>query len=388
MAVAKHLIESLTSPRAIVLDPMVGSGTTLIAAKQLGRRGIGFDRDPLAVLITRSATQDFQRAPLESLRDRVLERAKCVVRTQRSRLSALRRELPEEDQAFIHYWFSPASQRQLLALAGAIENEPEGPERDLAWVVFSSLIIAKSAGASYAIDISRSRPHKRLDKPVVLPFQAWKQRFDATLSRLAFLDSTSASGECEIRWGDARALPLEDGAVDFVLTSPPYLTAVDYLRSHKFSLVWMGHRIGDLRELRGTMIGTERGLAELDGLPPELEKRLSRQVVPRRAQAQIRRYLSDLGQAIREMARVLRSGGLAVLALGPTIINRRQADAATVVSIMAERHGLQPIANVVRNIQAIRRSLPPPSVVDGENPLRLRMRREVILVLRKRAGKV
>jgi zeta-carotene desaturase len=44
------------------------------------------------------------------------------------------------------------------------------------------------------------------------------------------------------------------------------------------------------------MIGTERGLAQLDGLPQEIEDRLGMQRGDRR-RAQIRRYLSDLGKA-------------------------------------------------------------------------------------------
>ena len=71
-----------------------------------------------------------------------------------------------------------------LALATAIEELQPGIEEDFAWVVFSSLIIAKSAGASYALDISRSRPHKRDDKPVVAPFVSWEDRFRSAAARL------------------------------------------------------------------------------------------------------------------------------------------------------------------------------------------------------------
>ena len=62
-----------------------------------------------------------------------------------------------------------------------------------------------------------------------------------------------------IHAGDARNLPLKDGSVDLVLTSPPYLNAIDYMRCSKFSLVWMGHSIGGLRRIRTDSIGSEAG---------------------------------------------------------------------------------------------------------------------------------
>lgn len=44
--VCRQLIRLVTLPGALVLDPFIGSGTTAVAAKQLGRDYIGFDLDP------------------------------------------------------------------------------------------------------------------------------------------------------------------------------------------------------------------------------------------------------------------------------------------------------------------------------------------------------
>ena len=381
LSVAEYLIDRLTTPEAIVLDPMAGSGTTLLAAKSLGRSSLGFDRDPLAVLIARSLNERYEFRRLDALRKRIFTRAKEAISAGSVELLELREKLPQEDQAFIQYWFPRRSQKQLFALAASIEQESESAEQDLAWVIFSSLIIAKSAGASFALDISRSRPHKVPEKPIVFPFDGWDRRFISAVKRLPFVD-TIPPAEGEVHYGDARGLPLEDGTVDFVLTSPPYRNAIDYLRSHKFSLVWMGHRLETLRDLRGTMIGTERGLWSLDGLPPHLEQRMEQVVEKDRYRAHVRQYLSDLRKILGELERILRPGGLALLIMGPTVINSKRSDSTKVVADISNSVGLRVVGSVIRQLNKQRRSLPLPPTVLG-SPLAQRMRREVIVALRK-----
>lgn len=378
-SVAQYLVERLSAPGEIVLDPMVGSGTTLVVAKRTGRRAVGFDRDPLAVLLTRAATQSLERTRLESLESFVLNRAQELF--DEMCLPETRGALTREDQEFLRYWFPPRSQKQLFALAAAVGELPDASDRDFAWLVFSSLVIAKSSGASLAVDIPRSRPHKRAEKRIVLPFEGWRLRFRAALKRHSFVDC-DAKDSVEVHSGDARSLPLSDEAIDFVLTSPPYVTAIDYLRAHKFSLVWMGHELETLRELRGTMIGTERGLWVRDGLPPQIEKQLEEAYGASRRKAILRRYLSDLRRTAMEIRRVLRPGRLAVLVVGPSMIGAGGHDAVDVVSQIAESLGLEVVANATRSIGPARRSLPPPRL-DKATPLDLRMREEVLIALRK-----
>jgi DNA modification methylase len=54
IALLRRLIEALTNPGEIVLDPFVGSGTTLVAAAELGREAIGIDASDVAIDVTRA----------------------------------------------------------------------------------------------------------------------------------------------------------------------------------------------------------------------------------------------------------------------------------------------------------------------------------------------
>lgn len=46
VSVMKPLIEYFSKPGDIVLDPFCGSGSTLLAARESGRRYIGIEKDP------------------------------------------------------------------------------------------------------------------------------------------------------------------------------------------------------------------------------------------------------------------------------------------------------------------------------------------------------
>lgn len=381
ISVAKYLVNGLTKDQAVILDPMMGSGTTLIAAKECGRRGIGFDRDLLAQRIAWAATASYKTRELETLGESILRRATEISGAKPS-LTSLRDGMTDEDVDFLKYWFTIKAQRELFAFQRAIREVENDRLQNLAWVVFSSLIIAKSAGASRALDISRSRPHRVDEKPIALPMEMWTRRFNAAVQRSRFVDS-ELKAKVTASAGDARKLSLSDKSVDFILTSPPYRNAVDYLRSHKFSLVWMGASIPEVRDLRGTMIGSERGLFSLDGIPDALENRLTRVIAPRREQAMTRRYLSDLRKTIGEMQRVLKPGGLAVMVVGPTMINSKKTDAANVLDQIAQHVGLTPIGSSIRVINPQRRSLPAPNRVLKDSFLAARMRREVIVAFRK-----
>src|SRR5881628_3745780 len=64
------------SRRLRVLDPMAGSGTTLVTAKLRGHQAVGYDRDPLAVLLSRSWVTPVRPDAFRAKAREVLSRAR------------------------------------------------------------------------------------------------------------------------------------------------------------------------------------------------------------------------------------------------------------------------------------------------------------------------
>jgi DNA modification methylase len=367
-----------------VLDPMAGSGTVLAVARARGHVAIGFDLDPLAVLLADVWTQtiDAQRVREKALE--VLSRAK-----ERLDLLLVSEAYPansdDETRKFIRYWFDDYSRRQLTALAISISRVHDKSIRDVLWTGFSRLIISKKAGASLAMDLSHSRPHRHFTYAPIKPFNRFIAAVETIVTNCPQPGERTAGPAAVASLGDARRMEIEGESIDLVLTSPPYLNAIDYMRCSKFSLVWMGYNVSEIRRIRGESVGAEAACQ--DALDAEWVQLLLMQLnlrpaLSNRNYALLARYAWDMGQALAESARVLRPGGRAVYVVGDSTIKGTFIRNSAIIASVAQRHGLSSVSRQSRILPANRRYLPPPkaglsTTMDG------RMRKEVVLVFEK-----
>ena len=367
-----------------VLDPMMGSGTVLAMARAKGHKAFGVDLDPLAVLLAGVWTRTVDANEVKETAEAVLARA----RVKMKRLRVAEAYPPESDEAtraFVRYWFDPHARRQLTSLAAGIRGVREAPTRDVLWCGFSRLIITKQAGASRAMDLSHSRPHRFFEHALVKPFRRFEAAVDLVVSNCPQRGADPVGPTTHVGWGDARDLNLPDGTIDLVLTSPPYLNAIDYMRCSKFSLVWMGHKVGDLRGIRARSVGTEASVqaaVEAEWVRALLKQlRLTSRLSSRDA-ALLSTYAWDMGQAVAEVSRVLKRRGRAVYVVGESTVRGTFVRNSRVLAAVAERHGLRLVSRTARALPANRRYLPPPKEGE-ESTMSARMRREVIIEFRK-----
>jgi DNA modification methylase len=131
--------------------------------------------------------------------------------------------------------------------------------------------------------------------------------------------ATDRGPDPTIHLGDPRKLPVDSESIDLVLTSPPSLNAIDYVRCSKFSLVWMGESVGGLRQVRADSVGAEAGRSSTTGDPKIARVMEAMKLKPKLAPAQERilgRYIDDMREAIKEVGRVLTDSGKAVYRRG------------------------------------------------------------------------
>lgn len=371
--------------RIRVLDPMMGSGTVLAMARARGHSAIGIDVDPLAVLLARVWTTAVDATKVRLAASRVLDTARKRFLTCTTG-SAYPENADIQTRQFVRYWFDDYSRRQLTTLADEIHRLEDRRVRDALWCAFSRLIITKQAGASLAMDLSHSRPHKAFDLAPIKPFNKFLTAVDHVLKNCISKSQLNRGPAARALLGDARKLPLADGSIDLVLTSPPYLNAIDYMRCSKFSLIWMGYTVGELGDIRSESVGTECGdhAAREDENVKRIirDLRLTPKLSPRH-EAILAHYISDMMQSVRECARVLVPEGRAAYVVGENTIRGTFIPNAKIVTAVAEQSGLRTERRRARTLPANRRYLPPPLANHAMDSMDGRMRREVILTFTK-----
>ncbi len=358
---------------------MCGSGLVLREAIGQGHKAIGYDVDPLAVLMSRVWTKHLEPTTLIGRAESVIEEA---ARLQQSDVILPWIDSDEETSNYIDFWFAPEQRDQLRKLSFLLAGR-RGPINNVLQLALSRTIITKKVGASLAWDVSHSRPHRARtenDYDVMAGFRTAVARIAGEVSRVP------CGSDSKVFSGNARNLRrIPDQSVEAVITSPPYFNAIDYLRGHRLSLVWLGYRVSRIRQFRATSLGIEKGVGRqklshreveiLGNIPLSGNMRQT-------TKSHVRRYILDMTGVLTEVARVLSPEGSLVTVIANSNIRGEVIDNAMIIHAIANALGLVQIRSTSREIPSNRRYLPPPNG-RGQGSLQKRMRFESVLTFEK-----
>ncbi len=342
-AIPAWAIECFSQPGGLVLDPFCGSGTTLVEALLARRKAIGVDLDPLSILISRAKTTPISPTILES----VLSRLLSGILSDKDNDTSYK--IPVFSHADINYWFTKDVQSDLAIIKENINRIREQNLKQFFLVAFSSMIRRVSLADPRLIKPSRNRYLGREKETfdVVGIFSSAARSKIAAMSRLVNILKNHASyGKvlATVLQGDARQLPNTIGRVNLIVTNPPYMAAVDYVRTNKLEGWWTGV-LTDYETLSIETIGSEKvrisgtsfqplGIEAIDNLIATIsQKKLRKGLV-------VNKFFKDMEQVFMEMARVLEPGGKLVMKISDSHYQRVSVPTTNFFILLARKAGL------------------------------------------------
>lgn len=331
----RALLQSLPCPKGtLVFDPFAGSGTTLLAAQQLGLPSVGVDLNPIACLIARVKTSV---AP-QSLSDT----AKSLI------LLADKNHSPQVwDIPNVNHWFKPEVQGAISALLQEVNSIKEPGLHDALCLALSSILVRVSNQDS---DTRYAAVEKKVTRNDV---------FESFISATEKLNRALLARDWELPSAqviEGNTLTLApsvlSGPVGLVVTSPPYPNAYEYWLYHKYRMWWLGF---DPIAVKEQEIGARAHFFKRNHHTEE-------------------HFWDQMRITFKLINQVLVKGGYACFVIGRSKIHGRVIDNADIIQAVATENGFSTTTRIERTISASRKSF---------NLSHANIKTETVLVLQK-----
>ncbi|MBT9168334.1 MAG: hypothetical protein DDT19_01679 [Syntrophomonadaceae bacterium] len=350
--IVRKLIEDYApSGTQIVCDPFGGCGTTLVEAKLLGHKSVGFDINPVAKLITQTKTT--------SIKPRTLI-------NHRARFLAYYDNAPQvsyNHHARILYWFDEPTIAELDKIYFAIKKIKNHNVRRFFLCAFShnlkncSRWLMKSIKPT--IDKNKVAPNPKESFLRHLDSMIKKnERFYSTLAQSNF---TNVSAKM-YRRDSTKKFPIDEEVIDLIITSPPYVTSYEYADLHQLSLLWFGddpkhfkkwHYFSNgFLDFRRNFIGTSSKEEKSGDFNSVIAKKIVDDLmqVERPLAVDVANYFLDMRKVFAEMYRILKTGGKACIIIGNTNLRGVEILNAQVAAEQMQAAGFQKPVFIKREI--------------------------------------
>lgn len=309
-------IRLFTKEGDIVLDPMCGCGTTLLEAFLNNRDSIGNDFNPLATLISKVKTTLISDLEFRYF-ERKFAKVKRYLDLDYRRVDERANNLPNRTISKI---FNKAVIGKLEAIRETIleiRDEGHNDLYDLGRVALSAVIWSLVENGN-GIDIENSFGKK---------VQAMKKEI------LEMRRIVSKPARVETMKGDARKLQVKNDTVDLIVTSPPYVNALDYYRVHMYNMLWLGMDFDLFRK------------HEIGGHSHFIMNRFRL----------LSEYLGDMLRSMVEMNRVLKKGKICAIVVGNSSLEYELIESHKYFSAFTTHIGFKHVKTIFRNIDKTRK---------------------------------
>lgn len=273
-----------------ILDPFCGSGTTLLACRQKGISSIGLDVLPISVFASNVKTGDYDAGELKKT-------AKGIIKTkfQKPRISS---RMP----SIVKRAFNKYALEDVIFFRNEIQRIEDQRAKDF----FLLALMNAAMKVSYAWKDGAVIKVRKKNTPPLRPF------FRRTMQNMIKDIEKFEKLPCEtvVHQEDARITNLDDDSIDAVITSPPYLNQIDYMKVYAIeNFILGGFPEPPLRSYIG--------LGESEKIP----------------------YFDDMNMVLESLHRVCKPGANIAIVVGNGYLEGKIIESDVLITRLAENIG-------------------------------------------------
>ncbi|WP_159726258.1 DNA methyltransferase [Sphingobacterium sp. 18053] len=341
---------------SIILDPWNGSGTTIKSSTICEIQAIGIDLNPVMVVIAKG--NSLHKSEFSSIRSLFNEICKKSLQLQKG--------IVVSDKDPLQSWFSKDSIINIRAIEISIKNLLVQPDyiNKIEWINNVSCI-----ASFFYIVLFRTLHHfitpfktsnptwikkaKLEDSKINVDLHSLLNFAEGEIEKLINIgtkDNSIKRNQANIYLGSSTKLDLFDNSIDFVLTSPPYCTRIDYAIATSLELAILDYDLLEQNELRRKLIGT----STVPKKPPIASEEwgdtcnlLLKKIENHDSKASKSYYLKNhlqyfnsLALSIKEISRVLKYGAKSYLVVQDSFYKDIYNDLAQICIEMGYNYGL------------------------------------------------
>lgn len=346
--IARNFIQQYASKDSVILDPYMGSGTTLLeGVVENVQKVIGFDLNPLAVLITTAKTTKFDLNEIKKEIDNLDYNLSKLVVYSRPTFSIL------------ESWFKEDTIEDLSKLKTIINSIENDQTRLFFMLVFSETVRFVSLTRNGEFKLYRIAESKRAShnpdtidiffQKLILTYETIKDFYENT----NFLESNT---EIQITNDALINSNIEPNSIDLVVTSPPYGdsgTTVAYGQFSRLANEWLD--FPDPIKLDSKLMGGTRIKDEIKFDIPELDnavtkiKELETEKKSKRIPSVISFY-KDYEESIKKVSEVVKPNGTVIYVVGNRRVRNVELPTDIITARMFEKFGFSHEKTIVRDI--------------------------------------
>lgn len=248
-----------------IIDPFMGSGTTLIEANILGMHSAGIEISYFNCLIAEIKTKKYDLELAEKeVKDILIKTTEYSNWLNQGKIAStylddIYKKLKINSE-YLHTWFSDKALQEILFYKKEIKNYKN---QDLLKIILSRA--TRSARLITHFDLARpTKPirekyycikHRRECQPTDEAMKFINRYSWDTLRRVKEFDNLKTEAKIKVIQGDSRYIDFKDikgykgGKFNGIFTSPPYVGLIDYHDQHKYAYELFGYKDNSDKEI-------------------------------------------------------------------------------------------------------------------------------------------